>query len=419
MKVRIDIADWPIWLYFSVTVPLDRVHFTPEPHEASSHSSPHHGESLEEPIPPRRPPQGGSTSYTPVSPSPALVRPPTQHYEAPSHHGHSADVANNVDYEVLEKTLAGATWDHPANILLRVVTDFEPCCSVELRAYQGQHITGLFQNGAWIYVRATNGAEGYLPAGSCALTKDRPPSIDISSSGVSSVGTVEDEVSNGGRSYSSLERGVHIDRGSMSSSTGIGVVSPDSRTSAYLSEPEKSSSRVKFAPTASILEPGYRRVQDEYVAMYKQRPRTASASGWQSNAASQRSPPFPQQQQPYTTQQAQQSGGGATSNQRGYGPGELSRTRNQTYPQGRTFPGPPQLGPSSAPGAGSPQALAYDSVKLGGQQSSQSSRSRRLIDRLKNFRGGTAQANEVFEVGTSPAPGEYSMSTQFCHQHLF
>lgn len=377
--------------FFSST---DRVHFTPEPGEKGSHQ----GEPLEEPIPPRRAAQTGSTSYTPttytpVSASPSLVRPPTQHYEAPSHHG-PTDIVNNADLELLERAMAGATWDHPANIRLRVVADFEPCCSVELRAYQDQLITGLFQNGAWVYVRASNGAEGYLPAASCTLSQDRPPSIDMSSSGVSSVGTVDDEVSNGGRSFSSLEQG-GVEHGSMSSSSGLGMTSPhDGRTSGYSSEPEKSTNRVKFAPTASILQPGYRSVHipEDYVAMYRQRPRTTSTSGsgWQG----QRSGHGLQQGQQYHQPGVRADG------HRSYGPGEISRARNMSYPQGRAYPGQSPLSTERhAPAPFPSDPLPYDANRAHTSHAVQASRSRRLIDRLKNFRSGTAPANvEVFEV---------------------
>ena len=142
--------------------------------------------------------------------------------------------------DVLERALRLATWENPANLKMVVVNDFEPCCSTEVKAYQGQYVTGLFQNGAWVYVRTSNGKEGFLPSTVCIVKPSiyRPPS----SSGVSS-GFGEDDLSLPGVGRTGDER-LHQQRGSFDN-TDSAFASP--LINGYQSEPEKTSSRVTFA----------------------------------------------------------------------------------------------------------------------------------------------------------------------------
>eukprot|EP00117_Sycon_ciliatum_P017515 scpid63008/ scgid5787/ len=433
----------------------NRVHFTPDlPGEDSpTVLSPQKQQDgiLEEPIPPRRPASAGTSftpnSFTPASPSPAPIRHTTQQYNAPSHNVGVADLPRTAETELLEQAMSGYTWEQPANLRLQVLFDFEPCCSVELRAYQGQYVTGLFQNGAWVYVRASNGAEGYLPTVSCGLTKDRAPSIDISSSGVSSVGTADDDGgSNSGSRYgnsSSLERGVSAHN---STTSGLNMTSPDGRTSGYSSEPEKTATRVKFAPTASILQPGYRNVHmpQDYVTMYH-KPRSVSASSsnstWQPRAGSQRYPSARSQSNQYAPGPVVTGAGASHASAN-----VLNRARNMSYPMDRLYPGNSPLAhatsnaraeehqramlskkhmtaaemaaaasalQSQAPT--NPTASATASITSTASPAvSSSSRSRRLIDRLKNFRSSSTAAPgnvEMFDVdGSATSHGQISAS---------
>ena len=87
------------------------------------------------------------------------------------------------------RELAAASIGNPAHVNMKVCNDFEAHCPGEISCELGQHVTGLFRKNNWIYVRARNGVEGYVPYQYCRLNRQGcprksgiTPSVDSASS---------------------------------------------------------------------------------------------------------------------------------------------------------------------------------------------------------------------------------------------
>ena len=62
-----------------------------------------------------------------------------------------------------EKVLHRASPDCPANLLMTVICDYNPCCKQELAVRKGQRVKVQFKNNDWVYAVTKYGGTGYIP----------------------------------------------------------------------------------------------------------------------------------------------------------------------------------------------------------------------------------------------------------------